>query len=302
MKKMRKIVHLVYNPNAGEGQKQQPKEDLISMIEASGYDCVYSSSKKKALKAIDPESVLIIIAGGDGTVRKMVMKLLNKKLKHKRPIALLPFGTANNIANSLGIPKDITLNIASWKDHTLKKFDVGQVLGLDRTRYFLESFGFGLFPKLIKVIQNKKKDDTQTPEDELTMALEELRTLTKSYEGALFRIELDDQVIEENCILLEVMNISSLGPNLNLSNEADPSDGYLDVVIVPVSQRELMERYLEQRSEEKEVVFPIKALRTKKLTISYQGTDVHIDDELIEDYKMVKLNISVLDNLLEIVT
>lgn len=298
---MRKIVHLVYNPNAGEGQKQQPKEDLISMIEASGYECVYSSSKKKALKTIHPESELIIIAGGDGTVKKTVMKLLNKKLKHKRPIALLPFGTANNIANSLGISKDITLNIGSWKNHTLKKFDVGQVLGLAKTRYFLESFGFGLFPKLIKVIENKKKDDTQIPEDEFTMALDELRTLTKSYEGALFKIELDDQVIEEDCILLEVMNISSLGPNLNLSNDADPGDGYLDVIIVQVTQRELMERYLEQRSEEKEVVFPIKPLRTKKLTISCQGTDVHIDDELIEDQKIVKLNISVLDNLLEIV-
>jgi len=156
MKKTRKIVHLVYNSNAGEGQ-QQSKEGLISMIEATGYKCVYSSSKKKALKTIDPESEFIIIAGGDGTIRKMVMKLLNKKLKYKRPIALLPFGTANNIANSLGISKDIVINIASWTNYSLKKFDVGQVLGLPKTRYFLESFGFGLFPKLLKVLKKKKK-------------------------------------------------------------------------------------------------------------------------------------------------
>lgn len=300
MKKTRKIVHLVYNSNAGEGQHQS-KEDLISMIEASGYKCVYSSSKKKALKAIDSESEFIIIAGGDGTIRKVVTKLLNKKLKYKRPIALLPFGTANNIANSLGISKNMLVNIALWTDYTLKKYDVGQVLGLPRTRYFLESFGFGLFPKLLRDLKKKKKDDNQTPEDEFAMALDALRTLTKSYEGALFKIELDDQVIEEDCILVEVMNISSLGPNLNLSNEADPGDGYLDVVIVPAVQRELMEHYLEQRSEQKEVAFPIKPLRTKKLTISCQGADVHIDDELIENYKMDTLSISLLDNLLEIV-
>jgi len=134
------------------------------------------------------------------------------------------------------------------------------------------------------------------------MALDALRALTKSYEGALFKIELDDQIIEEDCILVEVMNISSLGPNLNLSNEADPGDGYLDVVIVQAAQRELMEHYLEQRSEQKEIVFPIKPIRTKKLTISCKGTDAHIDDELIENYKIdTLLSISLLDNLLEIV-
>lgn len=299
MKKARKIVHLVYNSDAGEEQ-QHSKKHLIPMIEANGYKCIYSSSKKNALKIIHPESEFIIIAGGDGTIRKMVMKLLNKKLKYKRPVALLPFGTANNIANSLGISKDIEINIASWTDYTLKKFDVGQILGFQKTRHFIEAFGFGLFPKLLKVLKDKD-DDNQTPEDEFAMALNTLLKLTKSYKGALVKIELDDQIIEEDCLLLEVMNISCLGPNLNLSKDADSGDGYLDVVIVRTAQRGLMEDYLEQRIEQKDVVFPIKPLRTKKLSINWLGADAHIDDELIEDNKIGKLNISLLDNLLEIV-
>ena len=297
MKKPFKLVSLVHNPTAGEGDHS--KEKLIGLIESHGYRCTYSSSKNKALKSIAPETEFIVIAGGDGTIRKTIMCLLNKKLKYKRPIALLPFGTANNIATSLNIPQDYTKNISSWARYSLKNFDVGQVIGLKKTFYFIESFGFGIFPRLIKVLNEMGTDDIITPEDEFKMALNTLLDITKNYEPVSFKIEINGQLIEDKAIMIEIMNISHLGPRLKLSKEADSEDGYFDVVIVTKKDRKKMEDYVSKKIELKDPAFPIKPILTKNIWISWEGNDIHGDDQVIKTNKAVSLKFALLDSLLE---
>lgn len=300
MKKTGKLVRLVHNPTAGEGEYS--KEKIIELIESHGYQCAYSSSKKKLLRAIEPETEFIVIAGGDGTIRKTIMCLLDKKLKYKRPIALLPFGTANNIASSLGIPEDNTRNISSWGDYHLKKFDVGQVIGLQETAYFVESFGFGLFPKLMKVLKKMNTDHVESAEDEFELALNELLKLIRTYEAVPFKMEVDGQLIEDKAILIEVMNISSLGPHLKLSKTADPEDGLFDVVIITEKHRKKLEDYISGKIANKKPLFSLKPILTKNLSITWQGKDLHADDQVIKMYEQPSLKISLLDSLLEIVT
>ena len=300
MKKTGKLVHLVHNPTAGDGRYSKKK--IIELIRSHGYRCAYSSSKKRILKTIAPETEFIVIAGGDGTIRKTVMRLLDKKLKYKRPIALLPFGTANNIARSLRIPEDTAKNIGSWAGYHLKKFDVGQVTGMGKAAYFIESFGFGIFPRLMKDLKKMNTDHIDSAEGEFELALKTLMELTKSYEPAAFKIEIGDQVIEGKAIMIEVMNISGLGPKLKLSKDADSEDGLFDVVIVTEKQRSKMEEYVLKKMALKDPVFPIKPIRTKQLRIIWESEDVHGDDQVIEIKKSADLEISLLDSLLEMVT
>lgn len=297
MKKPFKLVSLVHNPTAGEGDHS--KEKLIGLIESQGYRCAYSSSKNKILKSLAPETDFIVIAGGDGTIRKTIMCLLNKKLKYKRPIALLPFGTANNIATSLNIPQDNVKNISSWARYKLKNFDVGQVTGLKKTFYFIESFGFGIFPRLIKVLNQMDTEDITTSEDKLSMALNTLLNITKNYEPVTFKIEINDRLIEDQAIMIEIMNISHLGPHLKLSKGADSGDGYFDVVIVTKKDRKKMENYISKKIELKDPVFPIKPILTKNIRIYCKGEDIHGDDQVIQTNKAGSLKFSLLDGLLE---
>jgi len=300
MKKTGKLLRLVHNPTAGEGDYS--KEKIISLLESHGYRCAYSSSKNKLLKAIEPETEFIVIAGGDGTIRKTIMKLLNKKLKYKRPIALLPFGTANNIASSLNIPEDNTRNISSWADYHLKKFDVGQVTGLQQTFYFIESFGFGIFPRLMKTLKKMDTGFVKTPEDEFELSLKELLNLSRTYHAVPFKMETDSGTIEDQAILIEVMNISSLGPHLKLSRAADPEDGFFDVVVVTEKDRSRLEKYISGKIGQEKPLFSVKSIRTKHLKIDWLGKDVHADDEVLKVYEHPSLRISLLDSLLEIVT
>lgn len=300
MKQAGKLVKLIHNPGAGEGNYS--KEEIIKIMEMHGYRCSYVSSKKlKSFKDVDPETEFIAIAGGDGTIRKAIMNLLNKKIKFNRPIALLPFGTANNIADSLGIQEDISKNISSWDNYKLHKFDVGQVIGLKRTEYFIESLGFGLIPKLIKIVKRTKPDHLKTAEEEFEFAIAQLLKITQSYIANPCTIEIDDKSIEIDCLMLEVMNISRLGPELSFSKNANPGDGFLDVVIVPAEKRKEIEKYIQDITKGKKVSFPIRPILAKKISINWKGEDLHIDDQIGFKAKTFSIQISILMNLLEVI-
>ena len=80
-------IQLFHNPTAGDEAHNQ--ENLTSLIENQGYQCRYSSTKKSSIKDFDEEAAFIVIAGGDGTVRKISKKMLDRKvLDHHGPIAV----------------------------------------------------------------------------------------------------------------------------------------------------------------------------------------------------------------------
>ncbi|MCX2575862.1 diacylglycerol/lipid kinase family protein [Pedobacter sandarakinus] len=299
MKKADKLVRLIHNPSAGEGN--YGKKEIIKIMKKHGYTCSYASSEKKSLKDIAPETQFIAIAGGDGTIRKTIMNLLTKQLKFKRPIALLPFGTANNIATSLGINEDVSKNVSTWDDYKLRNFDVGQALGLKKAAYFIEALGFGLFPKLITTLTKLDTDHIETAEEEFELALKTLLEITRNYPAVSCKLLLDGKLVEKKCLLVEVMNISRLGPNLKLSEKADPGDGFFDVVIIEESKRKVMEKYIEEIAKGKKPAFPIKPVLAKEIKISWKGKDFHIDDEIINQHKPYELTIGIMHRLIEVI-
>src|SRR5947207_13732472 len=143
-----KIVNLLHNPTAGN--EDQAKEELVSLLETSEFKCRYSYLKKD-WKKMDEKVDFIVAAGGDGTIREITKELLDRKLSEKTwPIALLPLGTANNIAQALNVDGNTEEIIQSWHHTHVKAFDVGRIRGLPKVDFFLESLGYGIFPYLIK--------------------------------------------------------------------------------------------------------------------------------------------------------
>jgi diacylglycerol kinase family enzyme len=143
-----KIINLLHNPTAGS--EDHDREELTFLMERNGFECQYSSIKKN-WKDIDERVDFIVAAGGDGTIRKITKELLDRKLSEKTwPIALLPLGTANNIAQSVDIEGSTEEIIRSWHHSHIKEFDEGRIRNLPKIEFFLESLGYGLFPYLIK--------------------------------------------------------------------------------------------------------------------------------------------------------
>jgi diacylglycerol kinase (ATP) len=83
-----------------------------------------------------------VISGGDGTVGKVATLLIG----NRTPIAILPMGTANNIATTLGLTnRSVPDLIKGWTNARPVNFDAGLAKGPWGSQHFIEGFGIGLF-------------------------------------------------------------------------------------------------------------------------------------------------------------
>ena len=289
---------LIHNP--GAGAEKYNKEQLISIIESVGYECRYSSTKKKGWKSIDPKTDFIVIAGGDGTVRKVVKNLLRKKILEKRlPLALVPIGTANNISKTLGISGETETLAKTWNEKNIIKFDVGLIEGLTEPNFFLEGFGYGIFPLLMEKMKKKEEKSFLGLEEEIKYSLEVVHDIILSYEAKDLQLEVDGVDHSGKYVLAEIMNIRSIGPNLQLAPDANPTDGEFELVLVPESQRKEFADYVKNKLNGIENPFAFNSIKAKSIRMHCDGTHLHIDDELMSIDDGLEINIAVLDGLLK---
>ena len=285
-----KNAKILHNPNAGK--QEHTKKKLVSLVKSRGFDCGYSSTKDEGWLKMNSKTDFLIIAGGDGTVRKIGIKLQKKKnSKRKLPILLLPLGTANNIAKSLGIEGHIDDIIKHIEKRKIKKFDVGIVKGRKKDMIFFESFGFGIFPELMKKMKEIPEREDATPEENIKDALEQLHNIVMNYPAKTYTVIIDGVPNTDHYILIELMNISSIGPNLNLSPNSDPGDGEFELIMVPESQREEFASYISYKINGIEKNFVPIVIKGKKISIATPAGYMHVDDELKIMKKAKNLNI-----------
>lgn len=275
-----KTAKLIHNPTAGEGGPS--KDDLIAMVTSAGYDCSYVSVKEEGWRNEELGTAdFIIAAGGDGTVKKVVGFLRDKNLFQKNlPLGLLPIGTANNIASALGIVGDQDQIIKSWRPENVRKYDVSQIHGVAGIDFFIEGFGYGIFPTMVQKMKEAKEYGFS--EDELTKSLKVLKELIPTYPAKYCRIEMDNSLLEGRFLLVEVLNIPGIGPNLQLAPHADPGDGTYEVVLVAEQQRNDFLRYIEERVSGNRDASFFTTLKAKKIRMYSEETLIHVDDKLYD--------------------
>ncbi len=292
------FIKVFHNPTAGDAEHS--KEKLVKKIKSAGFECSYSSTKKPINeKRIPAKTDFIVVAGGDGTIRKLAEYYCNDTLiTKKHPIGLLPWGTANNIATSLGIngsPEEI---IEGWKKGEVQPFDIGKVIGLKKNHFFLEALGFGVFPKLIKKMRDRTSQSDH-PEQELDTALKILLEIIEDYKPKECSMVIDGVEYQGKFLMVEIMNIRSIGPNLNISPMGHYGDGVFDVILVSEAQRDQLAGYVQERLKHgKEVPFFYTSLKAKKIAVNWGGRLMHIDDELVEQDKYQALEVDLVREVL----
>jgi diacylglycerol kinase family enzyme len=269
-------VTLIHNP--GAGKRQHDAEDLLRLLSEAGHEVRYQSSKDDGWKrALKKRADLVTVAGGDGTVARVTRRMVGRGV----PVAVLPLGTANNIARSLGqVERPLEELVRGWEHARRVKLDIGTAAGPWGERYFVEGVGVGLFADLIADARSKKEKRQKKGKRTVDNALRRLRDAAASIEPVEVTARLDGKEISGRYILFEAVNLRYVGPNLHLAGDSQPGDGTLDVVLVGESERERLVHYLDTWQDNRERLAMLPSLRGKRLEIEWPGYALHIDDKL----------------------
>ncbi len=227
----------------------------------------------EAVRACSPE--LVVAAGGDGMVWRAASAV------HGRDIALaiLPVGTANNVATSLGIGGSIDELAAAWHSAERRAIDLGVLRGARGETRFLEGVGGGLVARAIATLSVPAGSQPDDPDARIAAAVRHYRELLAELSPAPASISVDGASIEGEFLVVEVMNIRSVGPNLVFAPDADPGDGQLEVVVAREEHRGEVDRYLRHRAEGRSARLELPTRRGRVIEIG-GWKQVHVDDEV----------------------
>ena len=109
---------------------------IIGRFQKYGYQIVPFRSEnlqklERAFLDIHDDYEAVCISGGDGTLSSVVNMMASKKID--MPIGIFPFGTANDFATHLNIPRNLGACCDIVKSGNIKKLDIGKV----NNSYFL---------------------------------------------------------------------------------------------------------------------------------------------------------------------
>lgn len=159
----RKKARLIYNPTAGREQMTQHLPEILEVYEKAGYETSAYRTTAKPLSAYQEASRatkagfdLIIAAGGDGTVSEVINGIAEKS--YRPVVAVIPAGTANDLATSLGIPTDSLVEAARVieKKHTVP-MDIGKIKNQGKIKYFMNVAATGSLTEITYEVSQQMK-------------------------------------------------------------------------------------------------------------------------------------------------
>ncbi len=266
-------ITVVHNPTAGE--EDHSANDIVGALDAAGHQTRYQSTKENQFgRVLDKPADLILVAGGDGTVKKVATALVGGDV----PMAILPLGTANNVARALGAVTGLQELVDGLSHASRRRLDIGVARAPFGERRFIEGLGGGSFARLVRSGSRAADGSPFLPESKIDRALELLHRDVSEAEPHEWELRVDGVDLSGHFLLVEVMNIPFLGPNVPVAINADPGDGLLDVVALEPRDRGRLLDYLDSRILGGAIPLELQAVRGHRVELSVKTELLHADD------------------------
>lgn len=263
---------LLHNLGAGHGFSL---ERLLEELEQHGHTLVKAADNHTDVAQLRQPSIdAVVVAGGDATVATAVVALTG----HATPLAILPLGTANNIARSLDVEAGpLAEMIARWDAARQLRVDTGVLTSGAGDTCFVEGVGGGLIADGMATLSSSVADSPGDRDTALKRALEGFRETLSHAQATRWSYRIDGTPFNEDVLLFEVLNMRSVGPLLQLSSGVSPTDGRLSVVTAHEEHRAALDRYLLARINNAPATIDLPIQHGTNIDIN-SPTTLHIDD------------------------
>jgi diacylglycerol kinase (ATP) len=271
---------VILNPTSGKGKGAVLGPKFVEELEKLGVEVLeltganYQEATENGRKAVAGGSIdALAVAGGDG----MVHLGINLCAGTSMPLAIMPCGTGNDAAMTLGIPIDDPAGAAALAVQSLAKpiaVDLG--LGVTSTRrfYFINSASAGF-----DAIVNRRANRWKYPKGPSRYTLAMLVELM-TFDSLKYRAKVDGVEREIDGMLCAVSNGPSYGGGMLVAPNASVFDGQLDLFIVhKISKPELIKVFPKVFTGTHVSHPAVEIIRATDVTLISEGVPVYADGE-----------------------
>jgi diacylglycerol kinase (ATP) len=259
-------VKLIVNPGAGDPLKAAARlEQVIGYLKDEGLkvDVALAHPKKEAIpiarRAVKDGYDVVIAMGGDGTIGVVIRGIAGSKAR----LGIIPAGTENDMALSLGIPADLKEACALIASGHTRKLDLGRIsTKKQKNFYFFMVAAVGFTATIYPMIAD-------VPNGNFSGIKDAVATLLKYKSNPTAFLTLDDESkIEVETMLVTIANTPVSGAKNLVAPDASLEDGLLDVAVYPgMSKAELLDYFVKSANVSATPDGRIQRYRARKIKV-----------------------------------
>ena len=256
-------THVIVNPIAGnhkcrrfipEATAKLLERGISHHLKVSQYQ---GHIKQLALQAKERGCNRIIVCGGDGTINEAINALVDSDVN----LGVLPLGTGNDFARTLGIKEDLDFACNVLRDEKVRKIDLVKVNG---DKYYGSVGGIG-FDAEVASWANRYKRFAPGATIYLLAILAKLFT----YKFKKVAIAHDTGNHTGEILMAAIGNTEWYGGGINITPTAVVDDGVLDVCVVQkINKLKLLLFFPSVLKGTHTRFSEVKLYRTKKISIT----------------------------------
>jgi len=273
----KKEILFIINPNSGNKKGALVADVVDAYLDTNkfNYKVVLTEYAGHAIEitanAVNEKIDCVVAVGGDGMINEVFQSLVNTSTA----LGIIPFGSGNGVARSLGIPMNYKRAIKLLNRASIRIIDTGRF----NEKPFLGVAGIG-FDGLISA------EFSRSASRGLKTYLKLILKNFFNYQSNDYSIEVKDQRIDAKAFIIAFANTNQYGNNAIIAPNARVDDGKLDIVVfkdmpkwkIPIVAMKIMNGTIHNS---KDVII----LQNAEVKVSTNASEAHIDGEPISTNK-----------------
>jgi diacylglycerol kinase (ATP) len=285
---------LVANPTSGGGRARAIAERARDVMLNEGVDVDLvvpegiDAMRESVAAAVESAPTGIVACGGDGTVHLVLQGAASHSTAiHSTAMAIIPAGTGNDVARSLGIARKGHDQVARV---IARSALAGRFRAIDLTRLEHGSrhvWSLGVTSTGLDSAVNERANRTRRFNGTTRYVLALLSEM-RSFRTYEYVVTVDGERMDGPATLIAIGNGSSYGGGMLICPSASMTDGILDITWVDRASRTTILRVFPRIFSGSHVEHPaVRVLHGRTITVEAKGPVVYADGERIGDLPIV---------------